>query len=111
MALLASLDGGVTSLLDHGYALFTPEHGAGMLTAEIESGARVWHAHSPGPKVSSSKYDLDWTGMENKTSWQWKQLRQFAKEAPWADGRVQLALAWDQGRNDEEAKFGFQIAQ
>jgi len=39
------------------------------------------------------------------------QLRQFAKEAPWANGRVQLALAWDFLRNDEEAKFGIQLAQ
>ncbi|KAG0343409.1 hypothetical protein BG004_005339 [Podila humilis] len=111
MSLAASLDGGVTSMLDHGHAVFSPAHDEKMLRAQIESGARVWHAYTPMPVVKKEKYELDWSGMETKNSWQWKQLRDLAKKAPYADGRVQLGLAWDSGRNAEEAKFGFQIAQ
>ncbi|KAF9898977.1 hypothetical protein EC991_009827 [Linnemannia zychae] len=111
MALAASLDGGVTSMLDHGHVVLSPTHDTKMLKAQIESGARVWHAYSPMPFVKSEKYELDWSGMENKNSWQWKQLRQLAKKAPWADGRVQLGLAWDNGRSAEEARYGFQLAQ
>ncbi|KAF9906167.1 hypothetical protein EC991_000879 [Linnemannia zychae] len=111
MAMAAAVDGGVTTVLDHAHALLSPGHATGMLKAHIESGARVWYAHSPMPTVRKDKYDFDWTAMDTKHGWQWKQLRELAEKGPWADGRVQLALAWEYGRNTEEAKFGFHLAK
>ncbi|KAF9370951.1 hypothetical protein CPB97_002341 [Podila verticillata] len=112
MSLMDSLNGGVTSILDHGHATFTPKHVEGMLNAGIESGARVWHAYTVTPVASrkDDKYMLDFTGVDTN-GWRWKQLQHLAKQAPWADGRVQLGLAWEYGRSDQEAKYGFEQAR
>ncbi|KAG0204374.1 hypothetical protein BGX28_003694 [Mortierella sp. GBA30] len=111
MSLADSLNGGVTSILDHGHGSFTPDHDRGMLKAQIESGARVWHGYSIAPVASraNTEFTLDDSGM-NKNGWRWEQLAQLANQAPWANGRVQLGLAWDAGRNDNEGKYGFQRA-
>ncbi|KAK3830375.1 MAG: amidohydrolase [Linnemannia gamsii] len=93
MSLTDSLNGGVTSVLDHAHGTFTPKHSDAMLKAHIDSGARVWNAYSiiPVPKVKKGKFFLDHAGQE-PGGWKWKQLEQLAKDAPWADGRVQLGL-------------------
>ncbi|KAF9300959.1 hypothetical protein BGZ74_007300 [Mortierella antarctica] len=111
MSLMDSLNGGVTSILDHGHATFTPKHIEGMMNATIESGARVWQAYTVTPVQSrkEDKFKLDYTGM-NRNGWRWKQLQALAKQAPWADGRVQLGLAWESGRTVQEARYGFEQA-
>lgn len=82
-----------------------------MLKAHIDSGARVWNAYSIVPIASTKggKFHLDWAGQE-PGGWKWRQLEQLAKEAPWADGRVQLGLGWEMGREDDETKYGFDKA-
>lgn len=112
MSLMDSLNGGVTSILDHGHATFTPKHIEGMMNATIESGARVWQAYTVTPVQSrkEDKFKLDYTGV-NRNGWRWKQLQALAKQAPWADGRVQLGLAWESGRTVQEARYGFEQAR
>ncbi|KAG0085130.1 hypothetical protein BGZ93_000373 [Podila epicladia] len=112
MSLMDSLNGGVTSILDHGHATFTPKHIEGMMNATIESGARVWQAYTVTPVQSrkDDKFKLDYTGV-NRNGWRWKQLQALAKQAPWADGRVQLGLAWEFGRTAQEARYGFEQAR
>ncbi|KAG0294495.1 hypothetical protein BGZ96_001026, partial [Linnemannia gamsii] len=111
MSLTDSLNAGVTSVLDHAHGTFSPEHSDAMLKAHINSGARVWNAYSIVPIASTKggKFHLDWEGQE-PGGWKWKQLEQLAKQAPWADGRVQLGLAWEMGREDAEIKYGFDRA-
>lgn len=111
MSLTDSLNAGVTSVLDHAHGTFSPEHSDAMLKAQINSGARVWNAYSIVPIASTKggKFHLDWEGQE-PDGWKWKQLGQLAKQAPWADGRVQLGLAWEMGRDDAEVKYGFDKA-
>jgi cytosine/adenosine deaminase-related metal-dependent hydrolase len=111
MSLADSLNGGVTSVLDHAHGTFSPKHSDAMLKAQIDSGARVWNAYSIVPIASTEggKFHLDWTGQE-PGGWKWKQLEQLAKNAPWADGRVQLGLGWEMGREDAEVKYGFDKA-
>ncbi|KAF9128239.1 hypothetical protein BGX30_014409 [Mortierella sp. GBA39] len=111
MSLADSLNAGVTSVLDHAHGTFTPKHSEAMLKAHIDSGARVWNAYSIVPIASTKggEFHLDWTGQE-PGGWKWRQLEQLAKEAPWADGRVQLGLGWEMGRDDNENKYGFDKA-
>ncbi|KAG0249902.1 hypothetical protein BGZ95_007370, partial [Linnemannia exigua] len=111
MSLTDSLNGGVTSVLDHAHGTFSPKHSDAMLKAHIDSGARVWNAYSivPIPKVMNGKFFLDPAGQE-PGGWKWRQLEQLAKEAPWADGRVQLGLGWDSGRTNDETRYGFDKA-
>ncbi|KAK3830378.1 MAG: hypothetical protein J3R72DRAFT_405427 [Linnemannia gamsii] len=111
MSLTDALNGGVTSVLDHAHGTFTPKHSDAMLKAHIDSGARVWNAYSivPIPTVKNGKFFLDPTGQE-PGGWKWKQLEQLAKEAPWANGRVQLGLGWESGRDQNEMRYGFDKA-
>ncbi|KAG0071911.1 hypothetical protein BGZ89_008981 [Linnemannia elongata] len=111
MSLTDSLNAGVTSILDHAHGTFTPKHSEAMLKAHIDSGARVWNAYSivPIPSTQGGKFHLDWSGQE-PGGWKWKQFEQLAKEAPWADGRVQLGLGWEMGREEDEVKYGFDKA-
>ncbi|KAG0372843.1 hypothetical protein BGX24_012510 [Mortierella sp. AD032] len=111
MSLTDSLNGGVTPVLDHAHGTFTPKHSDAMLKAHIDSGARVWNAYSivPISTVKNGKFFLDPTGQE-PGGWKWKQLEQLAKEAPWANGRVQLGLGWESGRDQNEMRYGFDKA-
>ncbi|KAG0379341.1 hypothetical protein BGX24_000757, partial [Mortierella sp. AD032] len=111
MSLTDSLNAGVTSVLDHAHGTFTAKHADAMLKAQIESGARVWNAYSisPVPKMKGGKLTLDPEGQE-PGGWKWKQLEQLAKEAPWANGKVQLGLGWEMGRDNDEIRYGFDKA-
>ncbi|KAL1924630.1 uncharacterized protein VTP21DRAFT_4284 [Calcarisporiella thermophila] len=112
MAILDALNGGVTSVLDFAHGAFTPEHTIAMLKAGIASRARVFHGYAITPIASriSKSYDLSDAGMNDTNGWRWRQLEQWSKVTPWENGRVQLGLSWDAGRNGMEGKLGFQRA-
>ncbi|KAF8936788.1 hypothetical protein BGZ47_009323 [Haplosporangium gracile] len=111
MSLADSLDAGITSVLDHTHGTFTPKHIDAMLKAHIDSGARVWNCYSVAQIASTrgGKFSLDYNGGE-LGGWKCSQLEQLAEEASWADGRVQLGLAWDSERDETEIKYGFDKA-
>lgn len=95
---LDALHNGVTTILDHYHAAFTPTHADAALNATIESGARVIWAPARQSPPTELFPRLQFAHEEDAKKWQRAKLVEWGsnggKLRP--DGRVTLGLAYDQ---------------
>ncbi|KAL4782569.1 Metallo-dependent hydrolase [Aspergillus varians] len=91
---LEALDAGTTTVVDHAHMNISAAHSANAIEAIIASGIRSIFGYSPTMKLTAWKPELvPAYGM--LADWVLKQFDDLATSAPWADGRVDLGLAFD----------------
>ncbi|KAL6234372.1 hypothetical protein BDW75DRAFT_168480 [Aspergillus navahoensis] len=91
---LEALDAGTTTVVDHAHMNISTAHSTHGLEATIASGIRSIFCYAPTKKLKAWKPEL--IPADNILGdWVQNQLDQLAASAPWADGRVQLGLAFD----------------
>ncbi|KAJ9298986.1 hypothetical protein DTO271G3_3228 [Paecilomyces variotii] len=92
---LESLDGGVTTVVDHAHMTYSADHASAAINASASSGLRTFFCYSAIPRVkewSSTKLEYD---EELFPEWWHTQLDSLARSQPFGDGRVYLGLAFD----------------
>ncbi|KAJ9357594.1 hypothetical protein DTO280E4_3296 [Paecilomyces variotii] len=92
---LESLDGGVTTVVDHAHMIYSADHATAAINASASSGLRTFFCYNAIPRVkewSSSKLEYE---EELFPEWWHTQLDSLARSQPFGDGRVYLGLAFD----------------
>ena len=93
---LDALHSGVTTILDHFHATYSPEVAEASLEATIQSGARVIWAPSRWSPVTQLLPQLAFEKEEETLKWQLAKLREWGKNGGRLseDGRVTLGLGY-----------------
>ncbi|KAJ6497735.1 hypothetical protein C8R45DRAFT_137839 [Mycena sanguinolenta] len=94
---MESLDGGVTTVVDHAHINNSAEHSSSALSATVASGIRSYFCYSPVPwfKVASwAPFRLE-PDTNPLPDWAISQLADLAATQPFGNGRVRLGLAFD----------------
>ncbi|KAF7375858.1 Metallo-dependent hydrolase [Mycena sanguinolenta] len=94
---MESLDGGVTTIVDHAHINNSAEHSPSALLATVASGIRSYFCYSPVPwftVASWAPFRLD-TDAEPLPDWAMRQLADLAATQPFGNGRVRLGVAFD----------------
>ncbi|THC93798.1 hypothetical protein EYZ11_006716 [Aspergillus tanneri] len=91
---LQSIDGGVTTVVDHAHLSYSPEHVDEAIRASVSSGIRTVFCYSAIPRIKnwSSKIEFE---EELVPSWWLPTLERLAKAEPFGNGRVNLGAAID----------------
>lgn len=90
---LESLDAGTTTIIDHAHMNYSAEHNDEAIRGFSDSGIRGVFCYCANPRVK------EWSEFEVEgdvfPEWWWEQMRRFAREQPFAEGRIKLGLGWD----------------
>ncbi|KAL1845429.1 hypothetical protein Plec18170_009785, partial [Paecilomyces lecythidis] len=92
---LESLDGGVTTVVDHSHMTYSPDHATAAINASASSGLRTFFCYTAIARVkewSSSRLEYD---DEVFPEWWHTQLESLLRSQPFGDGRVYLGLGFD----------------
>jgi cytosine/adenosine deaminase-related metal-dependent hydrolase len=91
---LESIDSGTTTVVDHSHATTSVEAAHAALAATLASGIRSFFCPAVTMRVKSWEPHLEILE-ETIPSWFMDLLQELGKKAPFANGRVELGLAYD----------------
>ncbi|KAK6503749.1 hypothetical protein TWF481_008753 [Arthrobotrys musiformis] len=109
--LMELIDAGVTTVVDHCHAIYSPEHADAALKATVESGIRSIFCYSSTLRVT--EWDQESLSMEKNPlpDWFLPHLVKLASQRH-ADGRVEIGLGYDMFFLGEETnKLVFKTAR
>lgn len=92
---LDALHNGVTTVLDHFHAVYSPEIADAALDVTVQSGARVVFCPSRASAPTKLLPEFEWGHEPEMGNWQWAKFQEWAakdKGKLSADGRVTLGL-------------------
>lgn len=92
---LEALHKGVTTVLDHFHAAYSPDIADAALDVTIKSGARVVFCPSRASAPSKILPELEWGREPDMEKWQWEKFKEWAARDGGKlskDGRVTLGL-------------------
>ncbi|KAJ7244179.1 hypothetical protein B0H12DRAFT_1203662 [Mycena haematopus] len=94
---MESLDGGVTTVVDHAHINNSAEHSSSALSATVASGIRSYFCYSPvpQPRVTSWAPFCFESDTNPLPDWATRQLADLAANQPFGNGRVRLGVAFD----------------
>ncbi|KAL6253149.1 hypothetical protein RBB50_000870 [Rhinocladiella similis] len=90
---LECINAGTTTVVDHSHLNYSPDHPKAAISATISSGLRSIYSYGFNIRVAS------WSPFSTESSfiapWAVDTLRELSQQAPFADGRVSLGVAFD----------------